>query len=362
MSGVYSSGTWGGSQGICGAGLNGQTTTNKKCNVWTSSQGVYPAGDASSIPLLSDPTIIDGKGYRCFFNPPGSICPNTADPIPGGTNFPEYFYTNAWRIDDSSNSACDLQITGFKDDCTAMLTALRTGSPPDFGAGPVTTPVPLKHSACFRQGAVDGGSCTLRISAGQMVGMIDGSPIRPDGEPINVYVKRSAGAPAGTPTLMTSDSGDGNMYYQGRLMILTDNPSGTPGFEIDTGLLSATTINQSWCSFGSYLCGYAYPANHFAGLLTTGDIKLGPGSGTRLILGALFASNSALTSKLYVEGGIGQTQFAGTVIAQRLDFTGAGGVPKLYQAPWNLGALPGAFGPAGGSFVSIVASQWVQVQ
>src|SRR5207247_1903745 len=42
MSGVYSSGTWGGSQGICGAGLNGQTTTNKKCNVWTSSQGVYP--------------------------------------------------------------------------------------------------------------------------------------------------------------------------------------------------------------------------------------------------------------------------------------------------------------------------------
>ena len=52
----------------------------------------------------------------------------------------------------------------------------------------------------------------------------------------------------------------------------------------------------------------------------------------------------------------------GFVIAQRLDFTGAGGVPKLYQAPWNLGALPGAFGPAGGSFVSIVASQWVQVQ
>ena len=362
MSGVYSSGTWGGSQGICGAGLNGQTTTNKKCNVWTSSQGVYPAGDASSIPLLSDPTIIDGKGYRCFFNPPGSICPNTADPIPGGTNFPEYFYTNAWHIDDSSHAACDLQISGYKDDCAAMLTALRTGSPPDFGAGPVTTPLPIKNPACLRQGAVDANSCTLRISAGQMVGMIDGSPIRPDLEPINVYVKRSAGAPAGTPTLMTSDSGDGNMYYQGKLMILTDNPAGTPGFEIDTGLLSATTINQSWCSFGSYLCGYAYPANHFAGLLTTGDIKLGPGSGTRLILGALFASNSALTSKLYVEGGIGQTQFAGTVIAQRLDFTGAGGVPKLYQAPWNLGALPGAFGPAGGSFVSIVASQWVQVQ
>src|SRR3989442_1020504 len=195
------------------------------------------------------------------------------------------------------------------------------------------------------------------------------------GERINVYGKRAAGPPAGTPTLMPSDSGDGNMYYQGKLMILTDNPAGTPGFEIDTGLLSAPptmlvdpswcalgSTACSWCSFGSYLCSYAYPANHFAGLLTTGDIKLGPGAGTRLILGALFASNSALTTKLYVEGGIGQTQIAGTVIAQQLDFTGAGSAPKLYQAPWNLGALPGAFGPAGGSFVSIVSSQWVQVQ
>jgi hypothetical protein len=151
------------------------------------------------------------------------------------------------------------------------------------------------------------------------------------------------------------------MYYQGKLMILADNPAVTPGFEIDTGLLSATTINQSWCSLGPYLCGYAYPANHFVAMLTTGDVLLGAG-GSRDILGQFFATNTALTARFYVNGGIGQTQVAGTVSAQQYDFTGAGSVPSLYQAPWNLGALPGAAGPAAGSFVSIVGSNWAQIQ
>jgi len=381
MSGVYTSGTWGGSKGNCGGGLNGNTTTNSRCNVWTSAQGPYPTGDPISLPLLSDSTIIDGKGYRCFFNPPGT-CPNDdahQPPIPGGTNFDEYFYTSAWRIDNSRGNdpnpingqgGCDiagpnplLGTTGTVADCTTLLTALRTGATPDFGTGPVTT-LPIKPAACARQGAVDATSCTLRIAAGQLLGIIDGTPIRPDLEPINVYLKRLAGAGAGTPTLKTSPVDavtDNNMYYQGKMMIVADNPAGAPGFEIDTGLLSAATINQPWCSLGAYLCGYAYPANHFVAMFTTGDILLGAG-GTRHILGAFFAANSALTSKFYVNGGIGQTQVGGTVSAQQFDFTLAGGTPSLYQAPWNLGALPGAVGPAAGSFVSIIGSNWAQIQ
>ena len=368
MSGVFTSGTWGGSKGNCSGGLNGNTTTNRRCNVWTSAQGPYPTGDPPSIPLLSDSTIIDGKGYRCFFNPPGSTCPNTVDPIPGGTNFPEYFYTSAWRIDASRGDAgCDINVTGTAADCTALLTALQTGSVPVFGAVPTTTPLPIKAAACTSQGASNPASCTLLIIPGQnpgVVGMIDGAPIRPDGEPVNVYLKRLGTAGAGTPTLKTSPvdaTTDNNMYYQGKLMILADNPAGTPGFEIDTGLLSATTINQPWCFLGPYLCGYAYPANHFVAMLTTGNVLLGAG-GSRDILGQFFAANTGLTARFYVNGGIGQLQVAGTVSAQQFDFTGAGSAPSLYQAPWNLGALPGAAGPGAGAFVSIVSSNWAQIQ
>src|SRR5207245_10258065 len=168
------------------------------------------------------------------------------------------------------------------------------GIPPPPGT-PAGT-LPIKVSACVRQG---GGACTLLIAPGLnpgLVVMIDGAPIRPDREPINVYVKRLASAGATTPTVITSPvdaATDNNMYYQGKLMILADNPAVTPGFEIDTGLLSATTINQLWCSLGPYLCGYAYPANHFAALFTTGDILLGA-DGTRHILSAVLAANSAL--------------------------------------------------------------------
>jgi len=369
MSGVFTSGTWGGSKGNCGGGLNGNTTTNSRCNVWTSAQGPYPTGDPISIPLLSDSTIIDGKGYRCFFNPPGSTCPNTTDPIPGGTNFPEYFYTGAWRIDDSRGpSGCDIGADSDTDvaKCSTVLTALQGGLAPAIPPPPGTPAgtLPIKASACVRQG---GGACTLLIAPGLnpgLVGMIDGAPIRPDLEPINVYVKRLAAAGATTPTVKTSPVNavtDNNMYYQGKMMIVADNPAGTPGFEIDTGLLSATTINQPWCFLGPYLCGYAYPANHFVAMLTTGDILLGAG-GSRDILGQFFAANTGLTARFYVNGGIGQTQVAGTVSAQQFDFTGAGGVPSLYQAPWNLGALPGAAGPAAGAFVSIVSSNWAQIQ
>src|SRR5439155_10613237 len=239
---VYTSGTWGGTKGNCSGGLNGNTTTNSRCNVWTSAQGPYPTDDPIKIPLLSDSTIIDGNGYRCFFNPPGSTCPNTADPIPGGTNFDEYFYANAWRIDNTNDGRCDIGMAGVAHDCTIVLTALQTGSVPDFGVVPPVTTLPIKSGACVRQGAVDPNSCTLQIAAGKMVGIIDGIPIRPDGQPINVYVKRLASAGATTPTVKTSPvdaATDNNMYYQGKMMILADNPGGTPGFEIDTGLLPA---------------------------------------------------------------------------------------------------------------------------
>src|SRR5438128_1499698 len=89
LSGVYSSGTWSGSQGRCSpaqGGLNGATTTNSRCNVWTSAQGAYPPGEPAAIPLLSDSTIIDGVGYRCFFNPAGSTCPNSTDPARSRTD------------------------------------------------------------------------------------------------------------------------------------------------------------------------------------------------------------------------------------------------------------------------------------
>src|SRR5438128_615031 len=248
LSGVYSSGTWSGSQGRCSpaqGGLNGATTTNSKCNVWTSAQGAYPSGEPAAIPLLSDSTIIDGVGYRCFFNPPGSTCPNSTDPVPGGTNFPEYLYTSAWRVDASRGDAgCDINVTGTAADCTTVLTALETGATPNFGSGPVPV-LPIKPAACTRQGATNATSCTLRIAAGQIVGTIDGSPIRPDLEPINVYVKRLASAGATTPTVKTSPvdaATDNNMYYQGKMIILADNPAVTPGFEIDTGLLPAWLV------------------------------------------------------------------------------------------------------------------------
>ena len=365
LSGVYSSGTWSGSQGRCSpaqGGLNGATTTNSRCNVWTSAQGAYPPGEPAAIPLLSDSTIIDGVGYRCFFNPPGSTCPNSTDPVPGGTNFPEYFYTSAWRVDASRGDAgCDINVTGTAADCTTVLTALQIAATPDFGAGPVLA-LPIKTAACTRQGATDATSCTLQIAAGQLVGFIDGVPIRPDLEPINVYLKRLGTAPAATPTLKTSPVNavtDNNMYYQGKVIVVADNPAGTPAFEIDTGLLSDTTVNQTWagCGSGAYPCGYPYPANHFLGMLTTGDIKLGAG-GARNILATFFAANTALTGKFYVTGATGTVQVAGLVSAQQFDFTTAGTVPQLYQAPWNLGLVPGAAGPAAGSFVSIVSSKW----
>jgi len=384
MSGVYSSGTWGGTNGDCAAGLNGQTTLNKRCNVWTEAQGPYPASDLSvGPPLLSDSTIIDGKGYRCFFYPPDlpdSPCPNDpahAPPIPGGTNFNEYFYTSAWRIDDSRGAVgCDIvnPVSGGSsaDTCATVLNALQTGVPPDFGAGPVTAPLQIQPSACVRQGASDPNSCTLQIGAsgspllnGRIIALIDGAPIRGDSaQPINVYVHRLGSAPSTTPTMTTSPVDaitDKNMYYRGQIIILADNPAGTPGFAIANGLLSETTINQPWCSLGSYLCGYAYPANHFLAMLTTGDITTGTG-GTKQILGTFFAANSALTAKFAITGGVGQTQFAGTFSAQQFDFTGASQPPKLYLAPWNLNALPQAFGAGGSSFAAIIASNWRQIQ
>jgi hypothetical protein len=370
MSGIYTSGTWGGTKANCTAGLNGATTTNRNCNVWTSSQGPYPSGEPASLPMLTDSTIINGAGYLCFFNPPGSVCPNTTNPVPGGNNFPEYFYTASWRVDASRGDAgCDiaasvaLGTTGTAADCTTVLTALETGSTPDFGLGPMPV-LPIKTTACSRQGAGDSTSCTLALFGGHLIGMIDGLPIRPDLEPINVYLKRLAATPAATPTFKTSPVdpvADDKMYYRGKMMIVADNPAGTTAFAINHGLLSENTVNQFWCSQGAYLCGYTYPANHFMGLLTTGDILLGAG-GSRDILGQFFAANTGGTAKFYVNGGIGNTQVAGTVSAQQFDFTGAGGVPSLYQAPWNLGVLPGAAGPAAGSFMTIVSANWIQVQ
>jgi hypothetical protein len=412
LTGIYSSGNWSGSQGDCNPpkSVNGSTTTNSKCNVWTSAKGPYPSGESTAIPLLSDSTIIDGVGYRCFFNPPGSTCPNSTDPVPGGTNLPEYFYTNSWHIDASRGDAgCDIAAdpvrgtTGTAADCTTVLNALQTGATPQFipqgSLVPAPVPVlPIKQVACGLQARQDPSkvSCTLQLVAGHIVGLITDTPsgvtipIRPDLEPINVYLRRLGTAPGTSPTMKTSPVDavtDNNMYYQGKMIILADNPpptspcpapavappGSTPpswclGFEIDTGLLSDTTVNQTWagCGFGAYPCGYPYPANHFLAMLTTGDIMLGPG-GARNILGTFFAANTALstltcpacgTALFYVTGATGTIQLAGTVSAQQFDFSAAGTVPQLYQAPWNLSLTPGAAGPAAGAFLSIVSSKW----
>src|SRR5439155_923914 len=215
-----------------------------------------------------------------------------------------------------ANAGCDIAqnttpgTTGTAADCTTVLIKLQTGDTPDFGMGPVMT-LPIQPSACARQGGDNSaGGCTLQIAAGRIIGMIPppsgtAAPIRPDGEPINVYVHRLGSAPSTTPTMTTSPVDPPlapNMYYRGQTIILADNPPGTLAFALANPLLSEPTTNQPWCSLGSYLCGYAYPANHFLAMLTTGDITTGSG-GTKQILGSFFAANSALTAKFAITGG-----------------------------------------------------------
>src|SRR3989442_15105760 len=92
------------------------------------------------------------------------------------------------RLDaNRSDTGWQNNVTGTAADCATLLTALQAGATPDFGAGPGLA-LPIKSAACTRQGATTATSCTLQIAAGHLVGFICGVPIRPDLEPINVYL------------------------------------------------------------------------------------------------------------------------------------------------------------------------------
>jgi hypothetical protein len=629
LSGIYTSGTWSGGSFASCPPVNGSNTSNTHCNVWTLAQGSFPIGAITQTPLLTDSIVISViGGFRCFFTAPGDVCPNAADPLPGGANFPEFFYTNAWRVDDTRTAAdCDVDRPGDPDGptsgtsstaaCTTLLTAFQTGAMPWTPAttfiGPVSTPI--NSNACLRQsgvvrqpssvGTAQGGSattitlaatasaadqaytgmairltdftgsgqirqvtdyngttkvatvgvpwttspdgsttyrldvvvagtqaalagtntitldpaasatvqyyrgmmirfiagpgagqiaeitdydsvtkvatiggnwavsaptvlgtapalaagstattvqlqpaeifvpgagqfirlnggtgagqrseilaydaatktvtvgtplspvpddtttyqfetsyavqmvsCKLQTAAGQLAGWInrqpsasdapDFQPARPtlNRRPINLYVKRPAGLADTVPTfkvsLNTADSvapcppgftADRLTCYQGQLVILADNPAGTLGFEVAKNFLPATTINRDWCDAGPYLCGYAYPANHFISVLTAGHIQFDSAAGgPDRILGNFLAVNAARTASASV---LNRSVFAGTLIAQHLDVTGAGQAVPFYQAPWNLNFLPQGSSPTATALAVVLAANWRQVQ
>jgi hypothetical protein len=335
LSGVFSSGTWSGNHGNCPP-LNGGATTNNKCNVYTLASGPYPSTDATAVPLLSDSAIINGVGYNCFFLAPGGVCLNPG-PVPGGPNNPEFFYTNSWRIDATRGAAgCDL-VAGLAG-CTAVLGALVTGAQAiDPGTG--TPQLQITPAACARQG---GGACTLTVGGGTLTASVDGNPVRPDGLPINVYVK----GPVAT-------SGAGTTTYTGRFIVLADVAAGTTGLTLQNDLLPAATVNRPWCTLGAFVCGVSYPGNHFLGLMTPGNVQLpNPGHSPNLIANLAAANNTASPSRFTISG---QAQLAGTFSSQLFTFIQ---VPQFYQAPYNLNWLPESFFTTSGVVTTVVASGW----
>jgi hypothetical protein len=223
-------------------------------------------------------------------------------------------------------------------------------------------------------------SCKLQTAGGQLAGWInrqsdpgsppDFEPTKPNNRLINLYVNRPTGLAATTPTFKTSSAvqaapcpvGLTATCYQGLLAIIADNPAGTLAFEIPTNFVSATTINQTWCDAGTYLCSYAYPGNHFMSMMTNGNIKFDATAAVPdTILGTFIAANSARNATLTV---LNRLNLAGTLIAQHLDTTAAtGGQPvSLYQAPWNLNFLPQGSSPVTGALAVVLASGWREVQ
>jgi hypothetical protein len=311
---VRFNGVWDGSQGNCPP-LNGTTTSNNRCNVWTLNSGSYSDTSSNSF-SLSAPIIIKDTGYKCFFLPPESACTNPA-PVPGSNS--EFFYSNSWHIDDTrGEDGCDVADlsafggTGTLSDCTAVLSAVQVGNLPKFGTKPAITDVPIKTIACARQG---GSACTVHIGSGQIQPSIDGVPARPDGLPVAIYIK---GMLATSPSTDTS--------YTGKTMILTDVTAATTGIQINSRLLSDSTTGRSWCDTRTVPCEFAFPGNHFLWLMTKGNVEFpSPGGGGYLVLAILTAEGTTTIQ--------GQTQFAGMFASQKFDM--GSNVPKFFQAPYD---------------------------
>ncbi len=353
LTGVFSSGAWFGSQGNCPP-LNGEDTTNNRCNVWTRASGPYPATGATAPPQLSDPAIIKNVGYRCFFLQPESTCTNP-DPLPGGPNQPEFFYTNSWHVDDTRGDAgCDVNITGSANDCTAVLVGFAASIPPPTN-NPVTglpftasDAIPIKAVACARQGGTNcffywPGTPDALTGANNFQVSIDGNPIRPDNLPVNLYVKRAAGGLEGLVRTSPSDDTE----YTGMMIILADVAPADDGFWIRRSLLPVNTTGQPWCTMGVPPCNSAFPANHFLGLLTSGNIRFPNPGGTPHVV-ASFTANTIVMH--------GQTQVAGTFSGASFDM--GSNVPKFFQAPYDLNWLPFSFVPSATNVTKLVANNW----
>jgi hypothetical protein len=223
-------------------------------------------------------------------------------------------------------------------------------------------------------------SCKLALGGGQMAGWINAEastsvppvfqPVRPttNARAVNLYVNRPTGLAAATPTLKTSTAAlvapcpvvSLGTCYQGQLVILVDNPAGTAAIDVTSNFFPANTINQLWCDVGAYLCGYAYPANHFMSMLTTGNLTLrAAAGGPDKILGNFFAVNSSRNASTKV---LGRAVIAGTVITQQLDTSAVGQAVPFYQAPWNLNFLPQGSSPIAGALAVVLAANWKQVR
>lgn len=171
----------------------------------------------------------------------------------------------------------------------------------------------------------------------------------------NIYIHRAVAA---SPTVQTSPAVD--TTYTGKLVLLIDVPPGTVGLQINRTFLPSGTTGQPWCDLGAFVCGFAFPGNHFFGGLTTGNIELpDPGAAGRLVVGSFACANGdpVNSAKVTIQG---QTQFAGTFAAELLDMGNQ--VPKLFQAPYNLSWLPGSFVASASAAIHVTASNWREIR
>jgi hypothetical protein len=259
-----------------------------------------------------------------------------------------------------------VNITGSVSDCTAVLKGFAQGTVPlDPVTGtPMTNPatgspftqsdpIPIKALACTRQG---GTSCSLfwpgPLDSGRnnFKVSIDGNPVRPDNLPANIYIKGGAGL----GLMQTSSARD--TEYTGMMIVLNDIPATAPAcsaapapcaFNVTKSILPVNTTTQTWCAVGATACAFAFPGNHFLGLMTTGNIQLpGPGGSPRVV--TAFIGN-AITVR-------GQVQVGGVFSGATFDM--GSNVPKFFQVPYDLNWLPVSFFPNATGVTKVVVNNW----